>query len=134
MNPKKSIVFLSLIAALSIVSHAANANDKTLIQSWECKLVFGDFDVEYHIKLNPDATYFSNMVIMTSSTTEEGTWRSENDTLFLAPSKTLQRGKPLKSRNEYERQIVELSASKLILKHEDALGDPAETLCKLASS
>lgn len=134
MNPRKSKALLSLIAALSIAGHTASANDKTLIQSWECKLVFGDFDVEYRIKLNSDDTYFSNMVIMTSSTTEEGTWRSENSTLFLAPSKTIQRGKPLESRAEYKRQIVELSASKLILKHEDALGDSAETVCKLASS
>lgn len=132
MNSIKSKVLLSLIAALSIAANAASANDKTLIQSWECRLAFGDFDVEYSIKLNSDDTYFSNMVIMTSSTTEEGTWRSENGTLFLAPSKTIQRGKPLESRTEYQRQIVELSASKLILKHEDAFGDPAETVCKIA--
>jgi hypothetical protein len=130
MNPRNPKALLSLIAVLCIVSHTASANDNPLMKSWECKLISDDFDIEYRIKLNADDTYFSEMVIMSSSTTEEGTWRSDSDKLFLKPSKTIQRGKALESRAEYERQIVGVSESKLEIKHNDAFGDPVKTLCE----
>lgn len=129
MSLGKSVILAAFILALCSVSFKLAASEGSLAQSWKCKLDMEGFDIGYSIQLNSDDTYFSEMIVMTSSTKEEGSWRSQASTLFLKPNKTIQSGKEIESRAEYERKIVDVSETKLTLNHEDGFGDPVNTIC-----
>ena len=131
MNPRKFNVLLYFVIVLSLASHNASANNQALIKSWKCKLEYGDFDIYQNIEFNTNDTYFSEMLVVSSSTTEEGTWRSVGNKVFLKPNKTIQRGKEVEPRAEYERQIVDVSESKLTINHNDAFGYPVMTFCRI---